>query len=97
MSSSSCRVCLKNFKEKESRLNMYKKKAESSSLAERFNSIGVTGIFEKGNGKSSSICRPCESKLSTVEKADKIRNEWSIGKAQDVIIPEKKVSILINQ
>ena len=77
--------------QKESRLNIYKKKAESSFPVERFNLIGVAGIFEKENGKSSSICRACESKLSTVGKADKIKKEWSKEKAQDVIIPKKKL------
>ena len=88
----SCRVCQKIFKEKESRLNIYKTKADSPSLSARFNLIGV--ILNNENGKSTSICRPCESKLNMVEKADQIRHDWSIAKAKDVEIPNKEVSMI---
>ena len=38
---------------------------DSPSLWQRFCSVGI--ILEKENGKPS-ICRPCESKLNTVER-----------------------------
>ena len=72
----SCRVCQKIFKGKRIKAQYIKTKADSPSLSARFNLIGV--ILNNENGKSTSICRPCESKLNMVEKADQIRHDWSI-------------------
>ena len=76
----SCRLCQKIFDlgktSRESRINIYKRKLDNSSIFSRLTSIGIT--LKKEIGKSELICRPCETKVAVLEKSKGIRESWGI-------------------
>ena len=79
--SSFCRICKKPFKNtvtsREARKSLYKKDANGVSIQSRFAKFGL--VIHHELGMSNSVCRPCESKLNTLEKAELIKLEFGIG------------------
>ena len=94
MTSSSCKVCRKLFNDtktsRETRVNLLKRKSVGDkTIIERLNEIGFiinNSINNNNNNQQdnqfSYICRPCETKLSTLEKANEIKRQWSIEESQ---------------
>jgi len=75
-----CRLCKKIFKvtttSKQSRINIFKRNTKGVSLQSRFEKFDI--FLRKETGLSDAICRPCENKLQTLEKAEAIKLEWGI-------------------
>jgi len=92
----SCRVCktpyLDSPRYRTPRYNIYKRERENDSISTRFSNV-VGMKLEPDPDKSTSMCRPCHSKLVTVEKANKILVEWR-GENQTIenSVCEKTVS-----
>lgn len=79
-STSFCRTCKKPFKNtatsREARKNIFKKDAKGVSLQSRMAKVGL--VIHHELHLPNSICRPCENKIITLEKAELIKIEFGI-------------------
>lgn len=81
---SCCRICKKVFAvtktSREARFSLGKRDSSGLSLIQRFQAIGFQFNDENPHSPlSQNVCRPCETKLSTIEKAKEIQRTWSIN------------------
>ena len=72
----SCRLCKRKFNisTKERTINIFKRKLNEVSISERLADLGVQVVRQ--TGFSDEICRPCETKVKTLEKSLEIKKEW---------------------
>lgn len=92
----SCRLCKKKFNisTKERTLNIFKRKLNEVSISERLADLGVQ--VARKTGFSDEICRPCETKVKTLEKSLKIKKEWGASNETDQqVINGEQVHILV--
>ena len=72
-----CRLCKKEYKQKEGRYNIFQKLGEGITPNDRLLDFGI--VLEKNAIESDSICKNCEGKISKLEHAKYILVNWGFG------------------
>lgn len=75
-----CRLCSKIYVDtntsKEPRKGIFKRTKDGNSIQGRLRNFNV--FLRISENKSDTICRSCDGKLLVLEKAEKIKSEWSV-------------------